>query len=144
MIKRFLGIASALGMACALLMTASVAADAASARPDTSLFYARGTVYCTNGGPVTGIWVYVNDGGANGWASFTPIGSEAADYSYGVGLVPRGYWLAVGCGGNSSHWATTSYEEPSFPLSSVIDYDVFCANSGNNGACYAIVLDGGE
>ena len=53
-----------------------------------NLFYANGTVYCLNGGPVVGIWVYVNDGGTNGWAGYTQIGSNSASYSYGLGSHP--------------------------------------------------------
>ena len=133
MTKRLLSLASAVAMAV-MLWTATGAAPAEAA----NLFYANGTVYCLNGGPVVGIWVYVNDGGTNGWAGYTQIGSNSASYSYGLGLIPRGYWLAVGCGGTPSHWATTSYEEPSSGLTPVIPWDVFCANEGNSGACYAL------
>lgn len=136
MFKKLIGVVGALGLACAA--TAVAAAPPASA---ANLFSAHGTVYCENGGPVTGIWVYVNDGGKNGWASYKRIGKTAATYSYGVGLIPRGYWLAVGCGGTTSHWATTSYEEPTPALSAAFDYSVFCNNKGQHGACYAFSFD---
>lgn len=106
-----------------------------------NLFHAEGTVYCMNGGPVVGVYVYVNDGGANGFADITPDGSISAGFSYGLGLIPRGFWLAVGCGGTPDHWATTSYEEPSSGLPPVFDYDIYCSNQGSNGPCYAFDVE---
>ena len=77
MTKRLLSLASAVAMAV-MLWTATGAAPAEAA----NLFYANGTVYCLNSSPVVGIWVYVNDSGANGWAGYTQIGSNSASYSY--------------------------------------------------------------
>jgi hypothetical protein len=136
MFKRIVTIACALGLAGGLMPAASPSPAQA-----LSLFYAHGTVYCGNGAHVTGVWVYSSRGGASGWAHLTPLGTDSAGYDYDLGLVDRGYWLAVGCGGTPQHWATTSYEEPSRALTPFFDYDVWCNANGSNGACYAAVIE---
>ena len=133
MTKRLLSLASAVAMAV-MLWTATGAAPAEAA----NLFYANGTVYCLNGGPVVGIWVYVNDGGTNGWAGYTQIGSNSASYSYELvsSLADIGLLSAAAVPQATGQPPVT--KKPSSGLTPVIPWDVFCANEGNSGACYAL------
>lgn len=75
--------------------------------PDRSPSAISGTVTCSSGNAVVGIWVEAHTG-ASGWADFKPA-ADRATVRYNYRLRYGGaYVLHIGCGGTSVDWKTSN------------------------------------
>lgn len=96
-----------LGMFAAALVLVGVAALPAT--PAFASTYVSGSVACVTGNYVEGVFVHANSGGG-GWGIMNVPGNTSNAVSWHYTLPNNGsYYLAVGCGGSTSSWATTNY-----------------------------------
>jgi len=71
-----------------------------------------GSVRCSSGAAVVGVWVEGRSGGS-WWADdFTPLTTNPSTASF-VKLLPHGgqYQVRIGCGGTPADWRTTNYSQ---------------------------------
>jgi hypothetical protein len=99
----------------------------------SSGYTADGTVYCNSGAPVEGVWV--NDGSASGWASWSSWTTGEASFGKYVGWHPY-FSITVGCGGSPQRWATSNTSGSM--LAGLADWYFYCGD----GHCSVVGLDG--
>src|SRR5690349_6589946 len=91
------------------------AATLVATLPEPDPAEVNGTVRCTSGAAVQGVWIEGFSGGS-GYASLTPAHRHSPTVSYRYVLPSGGdYQVHVGCGGTPSDWDRTlrsSYVEP--------------------------------
>lgn len=96
-------------LVAALIGATGVATAMTSTAPAFASTAVAGSVVCLDGRNVEGVFVHANSGGG-GWGVMNVPGntSNAVSWHY---TLPNGgsYYLDVGCGGNTSNWATNNY-----------------------------------
>lgn len=74
--------------------------------PDSPIgtYEVSGSLTCSSGNRVVGVWVQGKSKRAEGWAKMTSLPNGETRYSY---VLPRGeiYSLHIGCGGTAQDWA---------------------------------------
>lgn len=99
----------AAAIAAALLSVTGIATVATSSTPAFASTTVTGSVTCVDGRAVEGIFVHANSGGG-GWATMSVPGNTSNYVSWHYTLPNGGsYYLDVGCGGNTSSWASDNY-----------------------------------
>jgi hypothetical protein len=101
-----------------------VAAALTLGSPPVALASIEGSVRCTDGVLVEGIWV--NAGGhASGFADWHRLGNRTTTFQYDRFKEEQSYMLTVGCGGSPERWRTN----PSTPLVSGSHHNFVCDES---------------
>lgn len=92
-----------MGTFAALLVVGAALAFVVKHLPTARVTPISGTVRCSSGAPITGVWVQeaVAEGDFAAWYHTTPDQREAY-FSYG--LRGKRYAVHVGCGGTPQHW----------------------------------------
>lgn len=92
------------GLVCAAMFATASMLVATEASAATN---AHGTVQCTTGAKVVGVWVNAKNGGSD-FAKFSPRHGRLSEVNFHLSL-PRGgaYAVTVGCGGTSKRWKTS-------------------------------------
>lgn len=70
-----------------------------------------GTVICTNGRPVVGMWVQ-SSGGATGWVDnwrYSPGRTDRATYTHLFDSWGQWHRMVIGCGGTPQAWQTSNW-----------------------------------
>lgn len=93
----------------AVVLTLAGATTVATAGTASAATYVAGSVTCVTGRPVEGVFVHANSGGG-GWGVMNVPGNTSSTVSWHYTLPNGGsYYLAVGCGGSTSSWASSNY-----------------------------------
>jgi hypothetical protein len=72
---------------------------------------AKGTVECTSGAPVEGVWVDAANGKQSGWAHWQTLGKVSVA-AFDRALPDGGdYAVHVGCGGTPGDWLSSSVSQ---------------------------------